>query len=70
MSSYIWKKKVNEPEVILPARDQEVLDKYTRRMKRFDECIKVCCCWIGWDLLLGRYYYPNQSSKNKYLYNT
>ncbi|KAI8071027.1 hypothetical protein BC940DRAFT_295054 [Gongronella butleri] len=40
------------PEVALPRRDQYVLDKYTRRMKRWDELFKVCCCWIGWDVIL------------------
>lgn len=44
--------KVQEPEVVLPERDALVLEKYTRRMKKFDEMIKVCCCWVGYDVLL------------------
>ncbi|ORX62289.1 hypothetical protein DM01DRAFT_1403963 [Hesseltinella vesiculosa] len=36
----------------LPPRDQFILDKYTRRMKTWDELFKVCCCWIGYDVLL------------------
>lgn len=53
MNSLLWKKKVAEPEVVLPERDALVLEKYTRRMKRFDEMIKICCCWVGYDVLLG-----------------
>lgn len=53
MNTYLWKKKVQEPEVVLPERDALVLEKYTRRMKKFDEMIKVCCCWVGYDVLLG-----------------
>ncbi|KAI8073529.1 uncharacterized protein B0P05DRAFT_548955 [Gilbertella persicaria] len=52
MSSYLWKKKVTEPEIKLPERDALVLEKYTARMKRFDELVKICCCWIGYDVLL------------------
>lgn len=54
MSNIIWKKKVIEPEVELSERDAFVLDKYTRKMKKFDEMIKVCCCWVGYDILLGK----------------
>ncbi|KAI8341766.1 hypothetical protein BC941DRAFT_414401 [Chlamydoabsidia padenii] len=43
---------VNRPLLTLPKRDQYVLDKYTRRMKTFDEMFYVCCCWIGYDVLL------------------
>jgi hypothetical protein len=53
MSSLIWKKKVAQPEVVLPPRDARVLETYERRMKRFDEMIKICCCWVGYDILLG-----------------
>ncbi|OBZ87424.1 hypothetical protein A0J61_04535 [Choanephora cucurbitarum] len=52
MSNYLWSKKVIEPEVQLPERDARVLEKYTARMKRFDEMVKICCCWIGYDILL------------------
>ncbi|KAL9553823.1 hypothetical protein MBANPS3_003115 [Mucor bainieri] len=52
MSNILWKKKVQEPEVQLPERDARVLEKYTHKMKKFDEMIKVCCCWIGYDVLL------------------
>ncbi|KAI8342892.1 hypothetical protein EDC96DRAFT_547630 [Choanephora cucurbitarum] len=52
MSNYLWSKKVVEPEVQLPERDARVLEKYTARMKRFDEMVKICCCWIGYDILL------------------
>ncbi|KAI8643714.1 hypothetical protein BD408DRAFT_431188 [Parasitella parasitica] len=52
MASYLWKKKVQEPEVQLSARDARVLEIYTRRMKKFDEMIKLCCCWVGYDVLL------------------
>jgi hypothetical protein len=55
MSSLLWKKKVSQPEVVLPERDAKVLEIYTRRMKRFDEMIKICCCWVGYDILLGIY---------------
>lgn len=55
MTDLIWKKKVIEPEVELPERDKLVLDKYNRRVKRFDEVVKICCCWVGYDLLLGSY---------------
>lgn len=55
MSNILWKKKVAEPEVVLPERDALVLEKYTRRMKRFDEMIKICCCWVGYDILLGKW---------------
>ena len=49
MSSLLWKKKVTEPEVILPERDAQVLEIYTRRMKRFDEMIKsVVVGWMGY----------------------
>lgn len=54
MSDIIWKKKVVEPEVELSERDAKVLDKYTRKMRKFDEMIKVCCCWVGYDILLGK----------------
>ena len=54
MSNYLWKKKVQEPEIQLPERDARVLEKYTHKMKKFDEMIKVCCCWIGYDVLLGK----------------
>jgi hypothetical protein len=53
MSNLLWKKKVAQPEIILPERDAKVLEIYTRRMKRFDEMIKICCCWVGYDILLG-----------------
>ncbi|KAI8331101.1 hypothetical protein BD560DRAFT_415979 [Blakeslea trispora] len=52
MSNYLWSKKAVEPEVQLPERDAYVLEKYTARMKRFDEMVKICCCWIGYDILL------------------
>ncbi|KAG2232145.1 hypothetical protein BDF21DRAFT_416652 [Thamnidium elegans] len=52
MTDLIWKKKVIVPEVELPERDRLVLDRYNRRVKRFDEVVKVCCCWVGYDLLL------------------
>ncbi|KAI8987743.1 hypothetical protein BDF20DRAFT_286790 [Mycotypha africana] len=43
-----WKKRT-VPE--LPERDQIVLDEYTRKMKKYEEMIKICCCWIGYDVL-------------------
>lgn len=49
----IFRRKAELADVQLPERDAIILDKYTRRMKRFDEMVKVCCCWIGWDVLLG-----------------
>lgn len=55
MNNILWKKKATEPEVQLSERDARVLDTYTRRMKKFDEMIKVCCCWVGYDVLLGNY---------------
>ncbi|ORZ05062.1 hypothetical protein BCR42DRAFT_443916 [Absidia repens] len=42
----------HEPLLTLPKRDQYVLDKYTRRMKTYDEMFYVCCCWVGYDVLL------------------
>ncbi|KAI7904514.1 uncharacterized protein BX663DRAFT_502660 [Cokeromyces recurvatus] len=52
MSNYLWKRKKFESEPQLSERDARVLDTYTRRMKRFDEMVKICCCWIGYDVLL------------------
>ncbi|SAL96554.1 hypothetical protein [Absidia glauca] len=43
---------VHRPLLTLPKRDQYILDKYTRRMKAYDEMFYVCCCWIGYDVLL------------------
>jgi hypothetical protein len=54
MSNILWRKKVAEPEIQLSERDARVLDIYTRRMKKFDEMIKICCCWVGYDVLLGK----------------
>lgn len=54
MADLIWKKKAIPPEVELPERDRLVLDKYKRRVKKFDEVVKICCCWVGYDLLLGK----------------
>ncbi|KAI8885866.1 hypothetical protein K501DRAFT_245067 [Backusella circina FSU 941] len=48
----IFRRRPDLADVHLPERDAIILDKYTRRMKRFDEMIKVCCCWIGYDILL------------------
>ncbi|KAL1936660.1 hypothetical protein VTP01DRAFT_794 [Rhizomucor pusillus] len=39
-------------EVKLPERDARILETYERRAKKFDEMIKLCCCWIGYDALL------------------
>lgn len=52
-SSLLWKKKVTQPEVQLPERDAKVLGRYTARVKTFDEMFKLCCCWVGYDVLLG-----------------
>lgn len=41
-------------EVKLPERDARILETYERRAKKFDEMIKLCCCWIGYDALLGK----------------
>ncbi|KAG2221416.1 hypothetical protein INT45_012667 [Circinella minor] len=48
-----WLHKTNPPvEVQLPERDARILAKYEYRAKQFDEMIKICCCWIGYDVLL------------------
>ncbi|KAI9491838.1 hypothetical protein BDB00DRAFT_467046 [Zychaea mexicana] len=39
-------------EVQLSERDARILTKYEHRAKQFDEMIKICCCWIGYDVLL------------------
>ncbi|KAI9254543.1 hypothetical protein BDA99DRAFT_562642 [Phascolomyces articulosus] len=39
-------------EVQLSERDARILAKYEYRAKQFDEMIKICCCWIGYDVLL------------------
>ncbi|KAI9469113.1 MAG: hypothetical protein EXX96DRAFT_543769 [Benjaminiella poitrasii] len=41
MNNYLWKKKVIDHEIQLPERDAKVLDIYTRRMKKFDEMVKL-----------------------------
>ncbi|KAI8985459.1 hypothetical protein BDB01DRAFT_850035 [Pilobolus umbonatus] len=49
--NYSWN-QTGQSEVQLPERDAKILEIYTRRMKKFDEMFKVCCCWIGYDVLL------------------
>lgn len=48
------KTTIKKPTITLPARDQYVLNTYTRRMKRYEELVYVCCFWVGYDLLLGK----------------
>ncbi|KAL0095561.1 hypothetical protein F4703DRAFT_1789216 [Phycomyces blakesleeanus] len=48
----MWLKKQPEPDVQLSKRDQIILDKYNERVRKFDEMFKLCCCWIGYDVLL------------------
>lgn len=49
----LWRRKAPvQCEVQLSERDAEILEIYTRRAKKFDEMFKVCCCWIGYDVLL------------------
>ncbi|ORZ01494.1 hypothetical protein BCR43DRAFT_487019 [Syncephalastrum racemosum] len=49
----VWKRQKAPPQVVeLPERDARILEKYERRAKQFDEMIKVCCCWIGYDVML------------------
>ncbi|KAI8146406.1 hypothetical protein BJV82DRAFT_415882 [Fennellomyces sp. T-0311] len=48
-----WLRKTQPPvEVQLPERDARILAKYEYRAKQFDEMFKLCCCWIGYDVLL------------------
>ncbi|CAO3618635.1 unnamed protein product [Cunninghamella blakesleeana] len=46
------KTTIKKTTVTLPLRNQYVLDTYTRRMKRYEELVYVCCFWVGYDLLL------------------
>ncbi|KAI9304172.1 hypothetical protein BJ944DRAFT_240794 [Cunninghamella echinulata] len=43
---------VKKTEVTLSSRDQYILNTYTRRMKKYEEVVYVCCFWVGYDLLL------------------
>ncbi|CAO3668607.1 unnamed protein product [Rhizopus microsporus] len=51
--SLLWRRKAAESiEIQLSERDCIILEKYTRRVKKFEEMFKLCCCWIGYDILL------------------
>lgn len=48
-----WVRSKPPVEIQLPENDARILAKYEHRAKQFDEMIKICCCWIGYDVLLG-----------------
>ncbi|CAO3671764.1 unnamed protein product [Rhizopus stolonifer] len=50
--SILWKRKATPEQVELPERDAKILQVYTRKVQKFDQMFKVCCCWIGYDILL------------------
>jgi hypothetical protein len=53
LMSLLWRRKAAESiEIQLSERDCIILEKYTRRVKKFEEMFKLCCCWIGYDILL------------------
>ncbi|KAJ8656916.1 hypothetical protein O0I10_007513 [Lichtheimia ornata] len=47
-----WVRSKPPVEIQLPENDARILAKYEHRAKQFDEMIKICCCWIGYDVLL------------------
>ncbi|KAI8366782.1 uncharacterized protein BYT42DRAFT_587859 [Radiomyces spectabilis] len=48
----MWRRRTVKVQVQLPERDARILEKYERKVKKFDEMFKICCCWIGYDVLL------------------
>ncbi|CDS07424.1 hypothetical protein LRAMOSA01373 [Lichtheimia ramosa] len=48
----VWVRSKPPVEIQLPENDARILAKYEHRAKQFDEMIKICCCWIGYDVLL------------------
>lgn len=50
--SMLWRRKATPEQVELPERDAKILQVYTRKVQKFDQMFKVCCCWIGYDILL------------------
>ena len=62
-----WLHKTTPPvEIQLPERDARILAKYEYRAKQFDEMIKICCCWIGYDVLLGMLAFYKITSFNSF----
>ncbi|KAI9319901.1 hypothetical protein BX666DRAFT_1344182 [Dichotomocladium elegans] len=47
-----WIRAAPPVQIQLPENDARLLAKYEYRAKQFDEMIKICCCWIGYDVLL------------------
>ncbi|CAO3610885.1 unnamed protein product [Cunninghamella echinulata] len=43
---------VKKTEVTLSSRNQYILNTYTRRMRKYEEVVYVCCFWVGYNLLL------------------
>ncbi|KAI9281103.1 hypothetical protein BY458DRAFT_499586 [Sporodiniella umbellata] len=50
--SLLQRKKTTPEKTELPERDANILAIYTRRVQKFDRMFKVCCCWVGYDVLL------------------
>ncbi|KAJ2964086.1 hypothetical protein NQZ79_g1028 [Umbelopsis isabellina] len=48
---FTLQKKEKVP-VILSEKEAKILGEYKRRVEMFDQMFKLCCCWIGWDMLL------------------
>jgi hypothetical protein len=47
-------KKKEKVPTILSEKDAKILGEYKRRVEMFDQMFKLCCCWVGWDMLLGK----------------